>query len=386
MMKTLHVISGLRQTAGGTVSALVGLAAVQIAQGMRASIAATFVHPEDEDAAQVRAGGIEVHQLGPCRDPRSRHPRMSEWITDLARASDVVHIHGLWEEVQHRAARACQRLRLPYVISPHGMLDPWSLSQGAWKKKLYIALRLRRNLNRAAAIHFTTATERDLVCPLGFTAAAIVEPIGVDFAEFDPLPEKGRFRARFPQLSTRPVVIFLGRLHPKKGFDILIPAFAQASCRDAMLVIAGPGDDAYRAELARMVESHGIASRVVFAGMQRGRERIEALVDSDLFVLPSYQENFGIAVVESLAAGVPVVISDQVNIHREVSESSGGSVVPTRVDAMASELSRWMNDAQLRADAGARGREFVRSRFDWSRIAANWARHYASVLGKEPRR
>lgn len=384
-MKVLHAISGLRQTAGGTVAALVGLASAQRAIGMDVAIAATFVNPEDDDANKVRAAGIEVHQLGPCQDPRSRHPRMRSWIEELARRFEVVHIHGLWEEIQHHAARACQSLRIPYVISPHGMLDPWSLAQGAWKKKLYIALRLRRNLNRAAAIHFTTDIERELVRPLGLSTNTIVEPIGIDFREFDPLPARGALRRRFPQLGDLPIVIFLGRVHRKKGLDLLIPAFAQLNDSPAMLVIAGP-DDEYEAEVRRMTSAAGIDKRVVFAGMLRGRERVEALVDSELFVLPSYQENFGIAVVESLAAGIPVIISDQVNIHREISGSGGGAVVPTQVDALANELSRWLGDADLRRAAGERGRAFVRERYDWPRVAASWAAHYASLVSTEVRR
>jgi len=384
-MKVLHAISGLRQTAGGTVTALVGLASAQHAAGMQVAIAATFVNPEDDDANKVRAARIDVHQLGPCRDPRSRHPRMRSWLEELARGFDVVHIHGLWEEIQHHAARACQSLRVPYVISPHGMLDPWSLSQGAWKKKLYIALRLRRNLNRAAAVHFTTDIERELVRPLGFSANTIVEPIGIDFREFDPLPEAGSFRRKFPQLGDHPIVIFLGRLHRKKGLDLLIPAFGRLKDSPAMLVIAGP-DDEYESEVRRMVAAAGIEKRVVFTGMLRGRERVEALIDSALFVLPSYQENFGIAVVESLAAGVPVIISDQVNIHREIVASGGGAVVPTQVDTLAAELSRWMRDGEMRSAAGERGRAFVRQRYDWHRIAASWAGHYASLATGEARR
>jgi glycosyltransferase involved in cell wall biosynthesis len=266
------------------------------------------------------------------------------------------------------------------------MLDPWSLSQGALKKKLYLALRLRRHLNRAAAVHFTTPVERDLVRPLGLKAPAIVEPIGVDLAEFAPLPPRGAFRARFAQIGDRPVVIFLGRLHRKKGLDLLIPAFARAAIHDAVLVLAGPDDGNYRPIVERMIEAERIGSQVIFVGMLHGRQRIEALVDSELFVLPSYQENFGIAVVEALAAGVPVIISDQVNIHQEVREAGGGSVVPLRAEAICTELVRWMADKNLRRQAGERGQTLVRERYDWSRIARNWFEHYALICGREARR
>jgi glycosyltransferase involved in cell wall biosynthesis len=390
-MKVLHVISGLRQTAGGTVTALLGLADAQRRQGLHVAIAASFVRPEDDEAASLRAAGLEVHQIGPCRDPRSRHAQIGAWIEQLARDADVVHIHALWETIQHAAARRCQRLGVPYVITPHGMLDPWSLAQGALKKKLYIALRLRRNLNRAAAIHFTTTTERDLVMgPLRLKAPAVVEPNGLDLSEFDSLPPRGTFRARFPQIGQRRAVIFLGRLHHKKGLDLLIPAFARGAPADAILVLAGPDDDGYQRKVEQIIEENDLASRVVFTGMLRGRERVEALVDADLFVLPSYQENFGIAVIEALAAGCPVVISDQVNIHTEITAARVGAVVPTEVGALSMEIASWLNDAKLREDVGRRGPAFVRERYDWNRIARDWVTIYerlgsASVSSRSAR-
>jgi glycosyltransferase involved in cell wall biosynthesis len=271
------------------------------------------------------------------------------------------------------------------------MLDPWSLAQGALKKKLYIALRLRRNLNRAAAIHFTTTTERDLVMgPLRLKAPAVVEPNGLDLSEFDSLPPRGTFRARFPQIGQRRAVIFLGRLHHKKGLDLLIPAFARGAPAAAILVLAGPDDDGYQRKVEQMVEENDVAGRVVFTGMLRGRERVEALVDADLFVLPSYQENFGIAVIEALAAGCPVVISDQVNIHNEITAARVGAVVPTEVGALSMEIASWLNDAKLREDVGRRGPAFVRERYDWNRIARDWVTIYerlgsASVSARSAR-
>ena len=259
------------------------------------------------------------------------------------------------------------------------MLDPWSLAQGALKKRLYLALRMRRNLNGASAIHYTTGVERDLAAPLRLGAPTIVEPIGVDMSEFDPPPARGAFRARFPQFGARRFVIFLGRVHRKKGLDLLIPAFARAADRETALVIAGPDDENYLERVRALVAEHSLNDRAFFPGMLRGRERVEALVDADLFVLPSYQENFGIAVIESLAAGTPVVISDQVNICNEVGEAQVGGVVPTQVEPLAREISRWMTDASLRSETARRAVSFVRERFDWDQIARRWVGHYENL-------
>jgi glycosyltransferase involved in cell wall biosynthesis len=382
-MKVLHAISGIRATAGGTVAALVALADAQRRAGMEVSILSTFIQPETEAAEAVRAMGLAVHQVGPCRDPLSRHPDIGPVLRQLIPRHDVVHIHGLWEEIQHQAARQSRRLRTPHLFSPHGMLDPWSLGQGRWRKRLYLALRLRRDLQRAAAIHYTSDLERDLAGPLKLRPPAIVEPNGVALAEFQHLPPRGTFRARWPQIGDRPVVMFLGRLHYKKGFDLLIPALAAASQEGAppqtLLVIAGPDEDGYRATIERMIDRAGVRDRVIFTGMLQGRERIEALVDADLFVLPSYQENFGIVVVEALAAGCPVVISDQVNIHPAVRAAGVGGVVPMQVEPLAGELARWLRDKSLRSQASSRAGRFVREHYDWNLIARRWIDHYSAL-------
>ena len=382
MLRVLHVSAILDPAAGGVAVAVLALAEAQRrAAGIEVSVLATYSKPEVEPAERLAAAGVRVTQVGPCRPPLWSHPDIVPALARLAPQADVVHIHAMWEELQYQAGRACRKLRVPYVITPHGMLDPWSLSQGALKKRLYLALRMRRVLNAAAAIHFTTTTEREGVRTLKLKAPTIVEPNGVDLAEFEQLPPRGALRARYPQLGDRPIILFLGRVNYKKGFDVLIPAFARlAPSSDAMLVIAGPEDGGYRATVERYIDESRLArERVVFTGMLRGRERVEAFVDADLFVLPSYQENFGIAVVESLASGTPVVISDQVNIHQAIRAAGVGGVVPTQVEPLAREMARWMSDESLRRDASSRAIPFVRQHYDWNQIAQRWATHYEEI-------
>ena len=383
MLRVLHVSAILDPAAGGVAVAVTALAEAQRrAGGLDVSVLATYSKPEVEPAERLRAAGVPVTQVGPCRPPLWRHPDIVPTLMRLVPQADVVHIHAMWEEVQYQAGRVSRNLGVPYVITPHGMLDPWSLSQGRLKKRLYLALRMRRVLNRAAAIHFTTTTERELAKPLKLEASSVVEPNGVDLTEFENLPPRGTFRARYAPLGQRPIVLFLGRVNYKKGFDLLIPAFARLTGPgDAMLVIAGPEDAGYRATIERHMDEAGLArDRVLFTGMLRGRERIEAFVDADLFVLPSYQENFGIAVVESLAAGTPVVISDQVNIWHEVHTAGVGGIVPTQVEPLAREIERWMRDEDRRNDASRRAIAFVRERYDWNQIARRWVDHYQNLI------
>jgi glycosyltransferase involved in cell wall biosynthesis len=176
-------------------------------------------------------------------------------------------------------------------------------------------------------------------------------------------------------------VVFFSRLHHKKGLDLLLPAFARCGVESAVLALVGPVDDDYRTQLEAMIRAHNLRDRVVFTGMLRGPERVAALADADLFCLPSYQENFGIAVVEALAAGTPVLISDQVNIHPDIAAAGVGGVVPTRVEPLAVELRRWLTDQTLRDDAAAKCRPFVWQRYDWNAIARRWSDHYHRIAG-----
>ena len=381
-MRVLHVISNIDPSLGGTSTALIALARAQRGAGLDVNVLSTFSTPSEDAAESLRRDGVNVTLIGPTTQPLSRHPQIEPALREHVPRVDVVHIHALWEEVQHRAARVARELAKPYVITPHGMLDPWSLKQSKWKKRLYLALRMRSNLNHAAAIHYTSEIERDLSTPLNLKPQTIVEPNGVDLAEFENLPPRGVFRAKYPQLAAdRPLVLFLSRVHPKKGLDLLVPAFAAGAPKDAVLVIAGPeGEGGYVERIRALASQHAVADRVIFTGMLRGGERIEAFVDADLFVLPSHQENFGIAVVEALASGCPVLISDQVNIHREITAGGVGVVVSMDVESIRRELNRWMTEGHLRLEAAARAPAFVRSRYDWNVIAQHWAGHYARLV------
>ena len=379
-MRVLHVISGLDPQNGGPTTALIGMARAQLAAGLDVTILATWKIPDGLPvAATLREGGVKVTHVGPATGKLSRHRELAAETDRAVAGADVVHIHGLWEQVQHEAAAAARRQGVPYVITPHGMLSPWNLSRSRWGKRLFLAWRVRNDLDRAAAIHYTCDVERDLVAPLGIKAPPLVEGLGLDLGEFDALPEPGAFRARWPSLGERPFVLFLGRIDYKKGLDVLIPAFAAANAPDATLVIAGPDRDGYEPVARELVARHGIGDRVLFTGMLRGRERIEAYVDAAIFALTSHQENFGITVIEAIACGCPALISDQVNIHSEVTGAGAGEVIPMGIPQTTAALERWLSDPPRRALAGQRGRAFALARYPWERLAARWVDHYAAI-------
>ena len=384
MTAVLHVIPGLDPTQGGTVAALMSMAVFQARQGMRVTVASMFTaeHPPPRDVeGRLRDAGVDVRFIGPARGPLLWHRELSRTLTPLVAAADVVHAHGVWEEIQHRAAALARRQGVPYVVSPHGMLDPFNLSKKWLKKRLYLAWRLRRTLAHAAAIHFTDEVERDVAARVTAGPPTIVEPCGIDLSEFSRVPPRGTFRSKYPQVGDRPMVLFMGRLHPKKAPGVLIEAFAQLPTKEPVLVMAGPDEEGHRATLEAAVRRLGLADRTVFTGMLRGEDRVAALAEADLFALFSHQENFGLAVVEALACGTPALISDGVNIHRKITEAGVGAVAHVRPDEVASLLEKWLKDADMRRAAASRARRFVEQHYDAAAIAEHWTRHYASLRG-----
>jgi glycosyltransferase involved in cell wall biosynthesis len=386
LLRVLHAISGINPENGGPPNALAGLAAAQVRAGLDVSIVSTWTaDPCPQVVADLQAKGIKVTHIGPARNPMSRHADLPRVLDELVSRADVVHVHAMWEQIQHVACRAARRRGVPYVYTPHGMLDPWNMSNGWLKKRMYFALRMRKNLNRAAVVHFTTGMERDAVGRLELTAPGIVEPLGIDAGEFRELPPANAFKSKHPALADKRLITFLGRLDKGKGLEVLIPAFASVAPRypDAHLVIVGPDSHSgYRATVEELIRAHHLMDRVLLAGMLKGREKLGALVDSYVLCQPSFHENFGVVVVEALACGTPVIVSDQVYLYPEVSKAGVGAVTATTIDSVAGELSRWLDDSGRRATAAAGARSFALGAFDWNEIARRWVGHYGAVAAK----
>jgi glycosyltransferase involved in cell wall biosynthesis len=380
-MRILHAISGINRENGGPPVVLAGLAAAQVRAGLEVAIVATWTtNPCLDGVAELESKGIQVTHIGPAKNPMSRHPETAGRMAELVGRADIVHVHSMWEEIQHRACAAAWKQRVPYVVTPHGMLDPWNMSHGGLKKRLYLKWRMGRNLRRAEALHFATTIERDAVSRFGFDRPTIVEPFGLDAREFADLPPPGEFRAAHPELGSRRLVVYLGRLDYGKGLELLIPAFAQSAPADAALVIVGPDSHSgYRAQVEALIDEHGVRERTLLTGMLSGRAKLAALVDACLLAQPSFHENFGMAVIEGLACGTPVLVSDQVYLSPWIQANGVGGVTRCTVDSVAVELQRWLSDSALREAAAANARALALATFDWDAIARHWVGHYQEV-------
>lgn len=365
---------------GGPVFALVGLARAQAAAGMKVTVASAVAPgPLPTMADRLKQAGANVVPIVCSNAPFKSQPVIVDSLRPVIETADIVHIYGLWEEIQHQAAVLSRTFKKPHIFEPCGMLDPWALKRRWLKKKVYMMLRLRRDLDQATAIHASTAWERDQMESLNLRPPRVVVPAGVELGEFKELPPRGILRGKFPQLKDKPVMMFLGRIFPGKGLEMLIPAMAKMSQKQAMLAVVGPDSNGYEAKMRALAMQHGVTDRIVYTGMARGRERIEALVDADLFGLPSEHENFGVAVLEAMAAGIPVIVSDQVGLCNDIVSAQAGEAVPLDVDKLAKVLDRWIADEPLRRAAGQRARELAFSQFTWDLIIKQWSDAYKKL-------
>ncbi len=390
VIRILHVIASLAERTGGPARAARDMARAVARRGHAVSIYTTDRDAEPREGLVAGLafddGGVEIRVFpqGAPRALATSWPLAAALDTAVA-AADVVHVHSLFLFHVWAAARACRRHRKPYLLRPHGTLDPFIRGRRRLAKRVLGALFQDRVIREAAALHWTAAEEAELAAPATFGAPGVVIPNGLDLAAFAALPEPGGLRRRLPETAGRRIVLFLSRLNFKKGLDLLVPAFARVAAGqdDLHLVIAGP-DDGMEQAARGWAAAHGVADRVSFPGLLSGTAKLEAFRDASCFVLPSYSENFGIAVVEAMACGAPVLISDRVNIWREIAAAGAGRVVPPETDAVAAGMAAILADPEAAAAMGARARGFVAAHYDWAEIAVRLEAVYRALADGRP--
>jgi poly(glycerol-phosphate) alpha-glucosyltransferase len=360
-MRILHVVDSVGAKAAGVAGTVRPLIQAQAALG--------------GEIGYVTGDGVMADDL-PNAAPAAGF--LSSRVWRCIRWADVVHIHALWLWSTSIAGHASLLTRKPYVITPYGMLDAWALSQSRWKKRVFRWLAEDRILSHAAAIHALCAPEAAAVRKLGFGNPVVVIPPGLD------IDLRSNADASCPR---QPVVLFLGRLHPKKGVDILSAAFERIAWRHPAwrLVIAGPDQAALRGALEARARAAGLDARTSFVGPVYGAEKAALLRSAAVFALPSHSEGVPMAALEAMAHGVPVAISKACNLA-EVEAAGAGFVGDADPHSMAQVLDRLMtaSDAQ-RAAMGERGRELIAHRFLASVVAKRYLDVYRWIRsGGEP--
>jgi glycosyltransferase involved in cell wall biosynthesis len=304
---------------------------------------------DDPAAPYVAAYPLPVHALGPGAGRYGYSPRLVPWLLSHAHMYDAFVVNGLWQYHSLAAWRALTRLRQPYYVFTHGMLDPWfkhTYPLKHLKKWLYWPWAEYRVLRDAASVLFTCEEER-LLARQSFWLYRAREQV-VAYGTQTPPQDGERLRECFfaahPHLRGKRIVLFLSRIHVKKGCDLLIQAFAGAAAKDKTLhlVMAGPDQTGIVPGLQAMAQAAGVAERISWPGMLQGDAKWGAFYAAEVFALPSHQENFGIAVAEALGCGLPALISDKVNIWREIATDGAGIVEPDTLEGTSRALQRWL--------------------------------------------
>lgn len=381
-LEILHVVHTLDPAAGGPPQVAVRLAAAQAALGNDVHLL-SYGATDDRERVALEISRVpssdrlRFHEvLNPTRLERLLGREARRALRGRLPSTDFVHIHGIWGALPAAAAAMAKKRGIPYCFVPHGMLDPWSLAQRPLKKRLALALTYRRLLNGAAFLHTLNEDERRLMGPLRLRPDALIIPNGVFLEELEPLPSPGTFRRAQPALGQAPFVLFLSRLHHKKGLDVLAQAFAELARRDpdVHLVVAGP-DDGARPDFERRVAASGLSARVHLVGPLYGEAKYAALVDAACFCLPSRQEGFSIAITEAMAYGLPVVISEACHFP-EVATAQAGLITPLDPHAVAEALASLLADPVAAARRGAAGAALVRRCYTWQAVAVETLRAY----------
>jgi glycosyltransferase involved in cell wall biosynthesis len=343
-MKILHAIRSVNPEGGGVIETVKQFSRAMEEQGNDVAIASLDA-PAD---AWVKECPHRVEALGPGRGNYGKSSRFIPWLREHAREFDAVIVNGLWQFHGLGVWQALRETRQPYFVFPHGMLDPWfkrTYPLKHLKKWLYWPWAEYRVLRDAAAVLFTCEQERRLARESFWLYRCVekVAPLGIARPPGDSHSQRELFLNRFSECRGKRIVLFLGRIHEKKGCDLLIRAFAESAAEHANLhlVMAGPEQQDAR-PWRELAGNLGIAHRITWTGMLAGDLKWGALHGAEVFALPSHQENFGIAVVEALACGVPVLLSREVNIWQEVIEDGAGLAEADSLDGMKLLLRHWL--------------------------------------------
>lgn len=349
-MRVLQIISSVNPSGGGTIEGIKQLGQVLVHQGHIVEVACL----DDPEAPWIKEFPLKIYALGPGISGYCYSRHFVPWLRRNATHYDVVIVNGIWQYSSFGGWRALHSFRkrdcrIPYFVFTHGMLDPWFKRKYPLKhlkKWLYWPWAEYQVLRDAQAVFFTCEEERILARESFwlYKCNEIVINYGTAAPTGDAKAQRQVFLNQFPELRHKRLLLFLSRIHVKKGCDILIEAFAKVAGSDDSLhlVMAGPAQTGWQADLQKQAKQLGIEQKISWTGMLSGELKWGAFHAAETLLLPSHQENFGIVITEAMACGVPVLISNKVNIWREIAADGAGLVANDDLDGTVELLQKWL--------------------------------------------
>lgn len=378
-MRVLHIVPSIGPQRGGMSRAALDMCRLLAAAGIDVTLATT-----DDDGTNVR---LNVPLNQPLKNEGyttiyfSRQTRaysismpLLGWVNAHVHEFDVCHLHGVFSFASDLPALAARRTHLPYVITPHGILCNYGMTQRrSFLKRLFVKTLVGPNLKQASLVHFTTEMERRESSGWAAIRRSEIVPYCLDLQMAAPRTTSNRQR-----VDRAFKLLFLARIDPKKGLDLLFRALAQLRRDDVAvtLTIAGSGEANYVATLKTLATELGIAEQIHWAGFADETRKQQLFGEADAFVLSSYSENFGIAPVEAMAAGLPVIITDQAAISGAMAAADAAIVIPCNVDALAAAICQLRASPTMQARLSQVGLQLARDYFSSSATVARWVKIY----------
>lgn len=383
-MKILHVIPSVSPLRGGPSFVIRSITQGLVHRGHDIHVVTT-----DDAGPHSRSGligvsveeGITYHYFRRDLAPYTISVSLAQWLWRNVSTFDILHIHAVYSFPSDIAAAIALTQSVPYIIRPLGILSHWGMqNRRPLLKKLFYRTCLHTLLFQAAAIHYTSQQElSEAELTTGIATRGVVIPNPVELPTRAHL--QGLFRRSLPGLGSRPFLLFLSRIDRKKGLDLLIPALSIVirSFPNLMLVIAGDGEPDYLSELKSLVASHRLQKHIIWSGFLDGDRKTAAFCEASAFVLSSHSENFGVAPVEAMALGVPIIITDAVGIHGDVTLHSAGIVVKRKVEPLAVAITDLLQNSTLRLHLATNAREMVRTKYSLDAVCAKLEGLYSTV-------